>query len=97
MANVLATFAQFERRLIGQRTADALAMKRAAGTRLGRPPVVAEGVAEHARQLKAQGVSLRGIAAKFNEAGIPTGQSGKRWYASSVRALLARGPAERAT
>ena len=37
MANVLATFAQFERRLIGQRTREALAAKRAAGVRLGRP------------------------------------------------------------
>ena len=37
MANVLATFAQFERRLISQRTKDALAAKRAQGVRLGRP------------------------------------------------------------
>jgi DNA invertase Pin-like site-specific DNA recombinase len=38
MANVLAAFAQFERRLIGQRTKDALAVKRAQGVRLGRRP-----------------------------------------------------------
>src|SRR5919197_6628041 len=38
MANVLATFAQFERRLIGQRTREALAQKKAQGVRLGRPP-----------------------------------------------------------
>jgi len=36
MANVLATFAQFERRLIGQRTREALAAKRASGVRLVR-------------------------------------------------------------
>src|SRR5438067_13177162 len=36
MANVLATFAQFERRLISQRTREALAVKRAQGVRLGR-------------------------------------------------------------
>src|SRR5215217_5456181 len=35
MANVMATFAQFERRLIGQRTKEALAAKRSAGVRLG--------------------------------------------------------------
>jgi DNA invertase Pin-like site-specific DNA recombinase len=35
MASVLATFAQFERRLIGQRTRDALAVKRAQGVQLG--------------------------------------------------------------
>jgi DNA invertase Pin-like site-specific DNA recombinase len=38
MANLLATFAQFERRLIGQRTKEALAIKRASGVRLGRLP-----------------------------------------------------------
>ncbi len=53
MANVLASFAQYERRLIGQRTKDALAIKRAQGVRLGRPQtlrdvVVARIVAEHA-------------------------------------------------
>ena len=36
MANMLATFAQFERRLISQRTREALAVKRASGVRLGR-------------------------------------------------------------
>jgi DNA invertase Pin-like site-specific DNA recombinase len=44
MANVLATFAQFERRLIGQRTREALATKRAAGVRLGRPRSLPEKV-----------------------------------------------------
>jgi len=37
MANVLATFAQFERRLISQLTREALAVKKAQGVRLGRP------------------------------------------------------------
>ena len=36
MANMLATFAQFERRLISQRTKEALAVKCASGVRLGR-------------------------------------------------------------
>jgi DNA invertase Pin-like site-specific DNA recombinase len=36
MAAVLATFAQFERRLIGQRTKSALEMKRVQGVQLGR-------------------------------------------------------------
>lgn len=35
MAHVMATFAQFERRLIGQRTKEALAVRRAEGVRLG--------------------------------------------------------------
>src|SRR3954471_17120362 len=37
MASILATFSQLERRLIGQRTREALVVKRAEGVRLGRP------------------------------------------------------------
>ena len=37
MADMFATFAQFERRLISQRTKEALAVKKAQGVRLGRP------------------------------------------------------------
>ncbi len=37
LAHLLATFAQFERRLISQRTREALAIKRAQGVRLGWP------------------------------------------------------------
>ncbi len=37
VGNVMASVAQWERRAIGQRTKDALAIKRAQGVRLGRP------------------------------------------------------------
>src|SRR5215213_6077825 len=37
MASVMASAAQWERRIIGQRTKDALAARKAAGVRLGRP------------------------------------------------------------
>ncbi len=92
MANVLATFAQFERRLIGQRTREALAAKKAQGVRLGRPSLVPEAVRERAVELQKGGLSLRGIAAVLNEAGTPTVQGGTRWHASTVRALLRRQP-----
>ena len=49
VANVLAVFAQFERRLIGQRTRDALATRRAAGVRLGRPQSIPPAVREQMR------------------------------------------------
>jgi DNA invertase Pin-like site-specific DNA recombinase len=44
MANMLATFAQSERRLTGQRTHEALAIKKARGVRLGRPPTIPKSV-----------------------------------------------------
>lgn len=89
MANVLATFAQFERRLIGQRTKDALAAKRAAGVRLGRPRQMPDDVVHRIVSERAAGDSLRTIAQGLNADGVPTAQGGTQWHASTVRAALA--------
>ena len=88
MANVLATFAQFERRLIRQRTREALAAKRASGVRLGRPlsppaDVRARIVSEHTA-----GKSLAAIAAALNADGVVTAQGGRQWWPSTVRSSL---------
>ena len=55
IANVMATFAQFERRLIGQRTKDALAVKKRAGVKLGRPATVDETVAKRIARERRRG------------------------------------------
>jgi DNA invertase Pin-like site-specific DNA recombinase len=62
MANMLATFAQFERRLISRRTKEALAVKRAAGVRLGRPPTTPPSVVRRIQRQRTKGHSLRRIA-----------------------------------
>src|SRR6478672_2576202 len=80
MANMLATFAQFERRLISQRTKEALAIKKASGVRLGRPPTLPASVVRRIQRLRARGLSLRAIADELNRAGVPTAQGGARWY-----------------
>jgi DNA invertase Pin-like site-specific DNA recombinase len=90
MANVLATFAQFERRLISQRTRQALAIKRQQGVVLGRPPSVDEAVVRRIVRERRRGRSLREIADSLNAGGVPTGQGGKRWYAATVRAVALR-------
>jgi DNA invertase Pin-like site-specific DNA recombinase len=90
MAHVLATFGQFERRLIGQRTKEALAVKRASGVRLGRPPTVPQSVVRRIQRLRARGDSFRKIAEDLNEARVPTAQGGARWYAATVRHVLLR-------
>src|SRR4051795_13610563 len=90
MANMLATFAQFERRLIGQRTREALAVKKANGVRLGRPPAVPERVVRRIQRQRARGDSLRAIAESLNDDRVPTVQGGARWYAATVRGVLAR-------
>lgn len=90
MAHVLATFGQFERRLIGQRTKEALAANKASGVRLGRPPTMPQSVIRRIRRLRDRGLLLRAIAEELNEAGVPTAQGGKRWYAATVRHVLLR-------
>jgi len=90
MAHVLATFGQFERRLIGQRTKEALAAKKASGVRLGRPPTVPQAVVRRMQRQRARGDSLRVIADGLNDDGVPTGQGGKQWYAATVRHVLIR-------
>lgn len=88
MASILATFAQFERRLIGQRTKDALAAKAAAGVRLGRPPREADATSERIAREREQGLTLKAIADGLNGDGVPTSHGGRQWYPSSVRAVL---------
>lgn len=89
MANVLATFSQFERRLIGQRTKDALAVKRAEGTQLGRPRVLPDKVVDRIVSERRAGASLDAIAAGLTTDGVATARGGAKWYGSSVAAVLA--------
>jgi DNA invertase Pin-like site-specific DNA recombinase len=98
MAGVVATFAQYERRLIGERTKAGLAAKRAQGVQLGRPRTVPEWVRQRVGELRERGDSWRAIASALNTEGVPTGQNGRQWYASSVRKLyLAEAPRRAST
>jgi DNA invertase Pin-like site-specific DNA recombinase len=86
VATMMAALAQFERKLIGERTKAALAARRAQGVRLGRPPTgsVAAGLAGQIKAARDQGYSFRKIAAILNEEGIPAPNGGE-WYYSAVR------------
>src|ERR1019366_6905619 len=87
MANVLATFAQFERRLISQRTRDALAIKRAQGVQLGRRREGPQAIARRIATERRAGNTLTAIAEGLNADGIPTAHGGSRWWPSTVRAI----------
>jgi DNA invertase Pin-like site-specific DNA recombinase len=95
MANVLATFAQFERRLIGQRTREAMAVKKASGTVFGprtwkRRGVTPDAVADRIRQEREEGATFRAIADGLNAEAVPTAQGGAQWWPATVRQVLAR-------
>lgn len=87
-ASMMAVFSQLERRLISQRTREALAVKRAQGVRLGRPSAVPREVVGRIVEAKAAGDSLRAIAAALTEEQVPTAQGGLKWHASTVKAVL---------
>ena len=87
-ANVLASAAQYERELIGVRTREGMAQRRSEGVRLGRPRTTPAEVVARIRQARERGQSLRRIADALNDDGVPTSQSGARWYASTVKSVL---------
>lgn len=90
MANVLGTFARFEKRLIGQRTSDALQARKAQGVQLGRPQRADADLIDKIVKLRSGGAALREIAATLNEQGVPTVHGGARWHASTVSGILRR-------
>jgi DNA invertase Pin-like site-specific DNA recombinase len=90
LANVMASAAQWERRIIGARTREALAVKRAQGVKLGRPRTLPDVLRERIRQMRKAGQSLPKIAETLNAEGVPTARGGQRWYASTVRAVLSQ-------
>lgn len=85
MLGMLAVFAQLERRLISQRTKDGLARVRAEGTRLGRPPAISDDIRARIREMLDTS-SLRQVAARLNEEGVPTAHGAAAWTFNSVRA-----------
>jgi DNA invertase Pin-like site-specific DNA recombinase len=88
MANVMASAAQWERRIIGQRTRDALAVKRSQGVRLGRPRVLPDDVRQRIVTAHAAGLGWSAIATELNASDVPTARGGRRWYPSTVRAVV---------
>ena len=88
MASVGAVFAQLERRLIGQRTKDALAAKKAKGARLGRPRQLPDAVAHRIAGARAAGLTLGQIADDLNADGVPTAQPGGTWWPATVSRAL---------
>jgi DNA invertase Pin-like site-specific DNA recombinase len=88
LANVLASFAQYERRLIGQRTRDALAVKKAEGVKLGRPRTLDPTTVDRILELRGAGLSLERIADLLTADGVPTAQGGARWYGATVSKVI---------
>lgn len=95
MANVMASFAEYERRLISDRTSAALQAKKAQGHRLGRPRTIGDDVLARVAQERSEGRTLQAIADRLNGDNVPTAQGGRQWHASTVSGLLRSGNLDR--
>jgi len=90
MVNVMCAFAQMERQIIGARTREALATRKAAGVRLGRMPVLAHDVETAILGYRASGLTYEAIANRLNSDNVPTAGGGQRWYPMSVHKVVQR-------
>lgn len=89
MATVMAGAAQWEREIIGQRTKDALAVKRAQGVRLGAPQKLPQHVVDRIVAERAAGGTLAAIGAALEAEGVATARGGPRWWPATLSAVLA--------
>jgi DNA invertase Pin-like site-specific DNA recombinase len=86
VANIMISMAQWERRIIGDRTKAALKAVRARGTHVGRKANVSPEVLRTIKTMRAAGLSWQRIADALEASGVPTSQGG-RWHAATVRRL----------
>lgn len=90
MAQVTCTFAELERKRIGERTREGMQrIKADTGKHMGRRSVLAPATAQLVHSLRAAGLSMGRIAEQLNADAVPTA-TGRTWHASTVRQVLTR-------
>lgn len=90
MATLAATFAQMERRRIGERTSAALAVLRGQGVTLGRPVTLPGHVDRRIWKARQSGETFASIANVLNERAVPTAHGGAAWHPATVRGVVLR-------
>ncbi len=83
---VIGAAAEYESRMIGARTREAMAVHKANGATFGCPRRTDTATRRRIRDTRAQGWTLQRIADALNRDEIPTPQGGATWRPSSVRA-----------
>ena len=88
LQRILEAIGRGERHLIGQRTRDALAVRKAQGVRLGGLQVLPAELVERISRQRLAGATLQAIADQLNEEGVPTAHGGARWWPSTLGKVL---------
>jgi DNA invertase Pin-like site-specific DNA recombinase len=92
VGRLIAEIGELEREMIAERTADALAAKKAQGARLGIPDSVRVPSEVRSRivELRDQGETYAAICRSLEAAGIQTARGKATWYPSTIQAVLDR-------
>jgi DNA invertase Pin-like site-specific DNA recombinase len=91
VANVMAAVAQWERRIIGARTSEALKARKAKGLPVGRPACVTPERIDQLVALRESGMAFSAIARHLNDLGEPTATGNGRWTGTTVARMLRAG------
>ena len=86
-AGLLASVAQYERRLIGARTREAMVAAKVRGARFGRPIEHSPEARRIVGDMRAAGATLQRIADRLVAEEIPTPRGG-RWWTSTVHGIV---------
>lgn len=89
VANVMMSVAEWEREIIGQRTSAAMQAAKRQGKRITRGPLLPDSTATRVLALRAEGLSIKRIAAQLNAEGTPAAMGGV-WHPSAVSRTIAR-------
>ncbi len=87
VATMMGGVAEWERRVIGERTKAALAVKKAQGARLGRPVIVPGEIRARVGELRASGLSMGKICDRINAEGLRT-TVGTEWTRAGVQRIV---------
>lgn len=87
VTSMLGVIAEWERRVIAERTRAAMATRKAAGMRMGRPVTLDPFTRRRIVELRAGGMTLQAIADTLTADGVPTARGGT-WRHTTVRAVL---------
>jgi DNA invertase Pin-like site-specific DNA recombinase len=93
VANVMMSVAEWEREVIGQRTREGLAAKRAAGTLkgpIGRPRSIGLALERRILRLRRAGKSFQAIADRLTAEGVPTPGGGLAWSWGTIERVVRR-------
>lgn len=90
LANILASFAEFERDMISMRTREGMAERKRQGAIIGKQTVIPQHVKDLVRHYRSCGFTFRQIAEQLSRDNVPTPNGARHWAHQTVYDLVKR-------